>query len=69
MDASSIPVGRVEAVETMGSSRRSVVDASLVPTGRAKSDPGEASVSDTDQRNGEDSPTVLSGRVVHKLSS
>ena len=61
MDASSAPAGGAETSETMGSSQGGAVDASSVPAGRAESDPGEAPASDTDQGNGEDPPTVLSG--------
>ena len=42
MDASSAPAGRVETVETMGSSQGGV-DASSVPAGRAESDSGRIS--------------------------
>ena len=53
MDASSAPAGRVETVETMGSSQGGV-DASSVPAGRVESDSGASTASGTDQGNGED---------------
>ena len=69
MDASSAPMERVETAETMGSSQGDAVDASSVPAGRAESDPGAASASDTGRGNGEDNSAVLSGRPAHELSS
>lgn len=55
-------------LETMGSSQGGVLEGSSAPAGRAKSDPGEASASDTDQGNCEDQLPVLSGRKALELS-
>ena len=65
---SSAPMGRAETTETMGSSQGVAVDASSVPAGRAGSNPGAASASDTGQGNCEDPPAALSGRPAHELS-
>ena len=69
VDASSAPTGRAKTAETMDSSQGVTVDAPLVPAGRTESDPGAAAAFDTDQRCGEDPPTVLSGRASHEISS
>ena len=44
------------------------MDASSAPAGRAESDLRAASTSGTNQENGENPPTVLSGRAAHDLS-
>ena len=58
VDASLPLAGRAES-ETRGSSRGGAVDASSIPIGRAESDLSAASISDTDQGNGEDPPAVV----------
>ena len=68
VDASSVPAGRAETVETMGSSQGGV-DASSVPAGRVESDLVASAASGTGQGNGEDPPAVLSWRAAHELSS
>ena len=69
MDASSLPAGRTETVETMDSFQGGAVDASSVPAGRAESDSGASAASGTDQWDGEDPPAVELGRAAHDLSS
>ena len=67
VDTFSTPVRRAES-KTRGSSRGDAVDASSAPAGRAESDLRAASTSGTNQENGENPPTVLSGRAAHDLS-
>ena len=67
MDASSVPAGRAES-EPISSSQRGAVDASSVPIRTAESNLSAASISGTDQGNGDNAPAVLPGRAVHELS-
>ena len=53
----------------MGLSQGRAVDASSVLAGRAESQSGASAASDTDPRNDEDLPAVLSGRAVHELGN
>ena len=69
VDASSVPAGTAETVNTMDSSQGGAVDASSVPAWRADSDSGASAASGTDQGNGDDPPAVLSGRAANELSS
>ena len=69
LDASSVPAGRAETVETMDSSQGGAVDASSVPAGRAESGSDASAASGIDQGDGEGLPAVLSGRAAHELSS
>ena len=57
-DAPSAPIGMDGTTETMGSPQAGVAEAFSVPPGRAESDPGAASVSDTGLGNGGD-PLVV----------
>ena len=57
----SAPAGRAKS-ETICSSYGGAVDASSAPARRAESDLSAASISDTDQGNGQDFAAVLSGR-------
>ena len=68
VDASSVPAGRAETVETLDLYQGGAVDASLVPAATAESDSGVSTASGTDQGNGHDPPAVLSGRAAHELS-
>ena len=69
VDASSVPSGRAETVETMDSSEGGAVNASSVPAGRVERGSDASAASGTDQENGDDPPAVLSGRAAHELSS
>ena len=55
--------------ETIDSSQGSAIDASSVPTERAKSNSGASAASGTDQGSGDDLPVVLVRRDAYKLSS
>ena len=66
VDASSVPEGRAETVETRDSSQGGAVDASSVPEGRDESDSGASKASIADQLHGEDTPAVLPGRAAQR---